>query len=78
MPARGWSNEGPRMASDLHPSDSSAQQDAEAVVLAGVSKQFGIDLERKVRVAFGDSVMEIDGATEDESVLVEVLRGWVA
>lgn len=56
----------------IHQSDSSAQRDAEAVVLAGVASQLGVAIHQKVRLEFDAANVELDGASTDESVLVEV------
>lgn len=56
----------------LHQSDSSAQRHAEAIVLAGVAQQLGIELTQKVRLPLDAANVELDGASPDEAVLVEV------
>jgi hypothetical protein len=55
-----------------HPSSSEVQRSKEAVILRAVSNQLGVDLCQKVKLGFGQAWMEVDGATEDESILVEV------
>lgn len=57
---------------DLEPSDSTVQLKAEALILADVGKQLGIELIQKVRVTVGNARAEVDGASADQSVLVEV------
>lgn len=55
-----------------HQSDSTAQRDAEALVLAGVSRELGVPLNQKVRLELDAARVEVDGASPDEAVLVEV------
>lgn len=55
-----------------HPSSAEVQTKKEAVILDDVSEQLGVVLQQKVKLEFGEAWMEVDGATEDESVLVEV------
>lgn len=55
-----------------HLSTAAVQTKMEAVILDALSAQLGVTLEQKVKLEFGDAWMELDGATEDESVLVEV------
>lgn len=57
---------------EIHQSDSSVQRDAEALVLAGVSSQLGIPLNQKVRIDLDAAKVEVDGASADESLFVEV------
>lgn len=47
-------------------------------MLAGVSRQVGVELNQKVRIDLDGAKVELDGASPDESVLVEVFAwGWV-
>lgn len=57
---------------ELHESDSLAQRNAEAIVLAGVSEQMGTPINQKVRLAVDEAFVELDGVSEDESIFVEV------
>lgn len=60
------------MTDEGHPSDSRAQRDAELVIVAALSAQLGEPL-AKASVATGNGGrVELDGATTDLSVLVEV------
>jgi hypothetical protein len=56
----------------VHPSSAVVQTKKEAVILRAVAEHLGVVLQQKVKLAFGTAWMEVDGATEDESVLVEV------
>jgi hypothetical protein len=57
--------------SETHPSDSLIQRSAEPLILAGLSSLLGTVLTPS-RVNMGDGVfVEIDGASEDRSILVE-------
>lgn len=42
------------------------------MILSAVAKQLGVVLQQKVKLGFEEAWMEVDGATADESVLVEV------
>lgn len=55
-----------------HPSSSKVQVEKEQVILRAISRQVGVNLNQRVRLDFGDSWMEVDGASVDETVLVEV------
>ncbi|HKT58030.1 MAG TPA: hypothetical protein VJR25_14805 [Microbacterium sp.] len=56
---------------EAHPSDSLAQRDAEVVIIAALSAKLGARLGKvSIPTANGGRV-EVDGATEDLSVLVE-------
>lgn len=55
-----------------NPSDSCAQREAEGVILDGVAKLLGIVLIQSVELPLGSGFVQVDGATHDESVLVEV------
>lgn len=57
---------------DAHPSDSHAQRDAEVVIVAALSVKLGISLRKTSIPTSNSGRVEIDGATEDLSVLVEV------
>lgn len=57
---------------DHHPSYAATHIEKEALILEAVAGQLGVTLRQGVEIKFGDAVMEVDGATEDESVLVEV------
>lgn len=52
-------------------SNSRVQIEAEKVILRGVGKKLGISLKQSVRMPLDGSFIVVDGATEDESVLVE-------
>lgn len=56
----------------MEPSDSTVQLKAEALILADVGRQLGVELTQKVGVAVGNARAEVDGASADQSVLVEV------
>jgi hypothetical protein len=56
----------------IHQSDSKVQKEAEAIVLAQVSEKLGVPIQQKVRLVLDDAKVELDGASADESVLVEV------
>lgn len=52
-------------------SDSSAQRDAEPLIIAAVAKYFAVESE-PTRIELGDRVqVQVDGATADRSILVE-------
>jgi hypothetical protein len=54
-----------------HASDSLAQRDAEILIIAAVAEYVGEPLAPS-KISFGDGVrVEIDGASEDRSILVE-------
>lgn len=54
-----------------HASDSLAQRDAEALIIAAVAEYVGEPLAAS-KISLGDGVrVEIDGASEDHSILVE-------
>lgn len=55
-----------------HPSDSAAQRDAEEVILAVVAERLGVELLKASIPTRNGGRVEIDGATDDRSVLVEV------
>lgn len=55
-----------------HASDSGIQNAAEGWVLDGVAERLGVTLLRSHRVKLGASTVVVDGATADESILVEV------
>lgn len=55
-----------------HRSNSRVQSEAEGVILKGAGKERGFSLRQSVRLPLGQSFVEVDGATNDESVLVEV------
>lgn len=55
-----------------HPSDSAAQRDAEDVILAAIAEQIGVELSRTSIPTGNGGRVEIDGASEDHSALVEV------
>ncbi len=55
-----------------HPSDSLAQRAAESLILAELGAQLGVELQPTI-IAFDDGVrVQIDGATADRTVLVEI------
>ncbi|MGO1548150.1 hypothetical protein [Microbacterium gubbeenense] len=54
----------------LHASDSSEQRAAEIAIIAAVSEIVAVPL-APARIAIGEARVEIDGASEDRSVLVE-------
>jgi len=55
----------------LHPSDSSAQQAAEPLIIAAVASYLGVEL-LPARIQMGNGVrVEVDGASADQAVLVE-------
>lgn len=56
----------------IQPSDSTVQLQAEALILVDVGRQLGVELIQKVGIAVGDARAEVDGASADQSVLVEV------
>ncbi|MGE3449351.1 MAG: hypothetical protein AB7H92_17425 [Microbacteriaceae bacterium] len=54
-----------------HPSDSTAQRDAEPLIIAAVAEYVGIEL-AAAKIDLGDGVqVQVDGASADRSVLVE-------
>lgn len=55
-----------------HRSDSASQRNAEGLLLAALSEELGTPLQQSVRLALGSAVVEVDGASEDRGVLVEV------
>ncbi|MGW9113101.1 hypothetical protein [Microbacterium sp. NPDC055683] len=55
-----------------HPSDSKAQRDAEVVILASLSEQIAVPLSKASIPTGNGGRVEIDGASDDLSVLVEV------
>jgi hypothetical protein len=55
-----------------HASDSTAQSDAEPLILAAVSGQFGVALAPRRLTLPGGATADVDGVAPDESVLVEV------
>jgi hypothetical protein len=55
-----------------HLSDSSAQVDAEPLILAAVSARVGVPLAPRRLTLPGGATADVDGAADDESVLVEV------
>jgi hypothetical protein len=55
-----------------HPSNSRVQGEAEKVILRGVGKKLGVKLRQSVRFPLEEASVIVDGATEDELVLVEV------
>lgn len=54
----------------LHASDSSEQRATEIAIIAAVSEIVAVPL-APARIAIGEARVEIDGASEDRSVLVE-------
>lgn len=63
---------GETVGGQIHQSDSRAQRDAESLVLAGVSSQLRVPLNQRVRIDLDGATVEVDGASSDEAVLVEV------
>ena len=57
---------------ESHPSDSRAQRDAELVIIAALSQELGLDLAKASVLTGNGGRVEIDGATADLKVLVEV------
>jgi hypothetical protein len=55
-----------------HLSDSSAQRAAEPLILAAVAAQLGVSLTPKRLTLPGGATADVDGVSDDESVLVEV------
>ena len=55
-----------------HPSHAATHIETEALILKAVAEQLGIPLRQGVDIEFADAVMKVDGAAEDESVLVEI------
>jgi hypothetical protein len=55
-----------------HPSDSSAQADAEWWILHALGKTIDVALDQHVDVAIGDAIVKPDGVAMDHSVFVEV------
>lgn len=55
-----------------HASDSTAQSDAEPLILAAVAEQVGVTLEPRRLTLPGGATADVDGVAPDESVLVEV------
>lgn len=53
-----------------HPSDSLAQRDAESLMIAAVAANLGVELHPTV-ISDRDAKVQIDGATNDLTVLVE-------
>lgn len=66
---------------EAHPSDSLAQRDAEVIIIAALSAELGVTLGKASIPTGNGGRVEVDGATEDLSILVEayahqgVLRG---
>lgn len=56
----------------VHPSDSRAQRDAERVILAALSDRLGVPLAKTSIATANGGRVEIDGASPDLSVLVEI------
>lgn len=54
-----------------HPSDSYAQRDAEVVIVAALSAKLNVPLQKTSIPTGNGGRVELDGATEDLSVLVE-------
>ena len=54
----------------IHPSDSSAQREAEPLIIAAVAEQLGVEF-RPVVVEWEGATVEIDGASTDLRVPVE-------
>ena len=70
-----WSARPPslRFATVAHASDSTAQRDVEPVILAALSAALNVELLPRRRLAFPSGAWcEVDGASVDENVLVEV------
>jgi hypothetical protein len=57
---------------DAHASDSTAQSDAEPLILAAVAEQLGVTLAPRRLTLPGGATADVDGVAADESVLVEV------
>ena len=55
-----------------HPSHSGVQGESEAIVLAYVAEKLGVELQQGVKASLDEATIIFDGATHDESVLVEV------
>lgn len=55
-----------------HVSNSRIQSEAEKVILKAAGKKLGVSLRQAVRLPLEGAAVILDGATEDESVLVEV------
>lgn len=55
-----------------HASDSTAQSDAEPLILAAVAEQLGVTLEPRRLTLPGGASADVDGVAANESVLVEV------
>src|ERR1700754_278881 len=55
-----------------HASDSTAQSDAEPLILAAVAAQLGVTLEPRRLKLPGGSRADVDGVAPNESVLVEL------
>lgn len=55
-----------------HPSDSADQQEAEALLLAGLSEALGVELAPQT-LSMGESArVELDGCSEDRTILAEL------
>lgn len=57
---------------EAHASDSTAQSDAEPLILAAVADQLGVKLAPRRLALPGGATADVDGVAADESVLVEV------
>ena len=55
-----------------HRSDSASQRKAEGLILSALSERLGTELEQTVRMSVGNAAVEVDGASADRRVLVEV------
>jgi hypothetical protein len=55
----------------LHPSSSNAQQEAESALVRALSSQLNIPLRRKVLELMGGCTVELDGYSENPSILCE-------
>lgn len=57
---------------DLHQSDSTAQSDAESLILVLLGGSLGVSLEQGHEISIGAATARPDGVSADESVFVEV------
>jgi hypothetical protein len=55
-----------------HQSDSTAQREAEPLILAGLAKELGVELVPRSLLLDGGARVDIDGVADDESVFVEI------
>jgi len=55
-----------------HPSDSATQRQAEALIREEIADALGVELKPKLVMLGERATVAVDGASQDESVLVEI------